>query len=504
MASYQRHANAEVIAKIEAIFENIADSLLNEENPYVPVNDIFIPLRNKKHTPLNGNAPSLFDAEPSDGFTNVSFPAKGRPKEAWRFTVLIRILDLMHEALCDNVIVSKRNIYYKDPALFKTQLTVDYYVDIIAYTFGVSRLALNVTAAAKGLVAGNFILKRPDGTQAYRKPGVPQLIDDPHDVQAIDISGVAWILVIEKEVCLWSKGVFSADGPQSTFRTLASSNLQQSSRAGNGIMLTAKGYPDISTRSFLRLLSGSHDLDSISPPIYALTDFDPDGLAIMSTYKHGSFKLSHESAGLNVQGIQWLGVKSQDVLAGNGQNEYNGLLRLSGRNRKKAVDMLERSEMLQEGSKEEEWRRELQIMLMLNVKAEMEVLAEGEGGVKGWVEEKLLANGTSLAADEDLLETHQLADITLGEDRFPSLQANEEDFLLDTHGTPEMSAVGEGSPSLEADEDLLDTYQMADTAFADEGSPISQLDEDLLETHQVGDMSLAEEDSPGLEWDEEL
>ncbi len=81
--------------------------------------------------------------------------------------VLIRILDLMHEALIDNVIVSKRcvstiwnpstsirisltlqcrNIYYKDPALFKTQFTVDYYVDIIAHTFGVSRLALNVVS----------------------------------------------------------------------------------------------------------------------------------------------------------------------------------------------------------------------------------------------------------------------------------------------------------------------------------------------------------------------
>ena len=62
-------------------------------------------------------------------------------------------------------------------------------MDIFAYTFGVSRLALNVvsrqrepllgtsltfydlqTAAAKGLVAGNFIIKRVDGTQAWRKP----------------------------------------------------------------------------------------------------------------------------------------------------------------------------------------------------------------------------------------------------------------------------------------------------------------------------------------------
>lgn len=82
--------------------------------------------------------------------------------------VIMRILDLMHEALCDNVIVSKRcpsrwnsiwvrilltfryrNIYYKDPVLFKTQLTVDYYVDIIAYTFGVSRLALNVVGGER-------------------------------------------------------------------------------------------------------------------------------------------------------------------------------------------------------------------------------------------------------------------------------------------------------------------------------------------------------------------
>ena len=82
--------------------------------------------------------------------------------------VILRILDLVHEALCENTIVSKRcasiiledssqyqellnsqcrNIYYKDPELFKTQRTVDRYVDKIAYTFGVSRLALNVVSS---------------------------------------------------------------------------------------------------------------------------------------------------------------------------------------------------------------------------------------------------------------------------------------------------------------------------------------------------------------------
>ena len=86
MASSHRSANVEVIAKIEAIFENIADSLINEENLYVPLKDIFIPLRYKKQATSNGDAPNRFDAQPSDDFTNVSFPARGRPKEAWRFS----------------------------------------------------------------------------------------------------------------------------------------------------------------------------------------------------------------------------------------------------------------------------------------------------------------------------------------------------------------------------------------------------------------------------------
>ena len=183
---------------------------------------------------------------------------------------------------------------------------------------------------------------------------------------------------------------------------------------------------------------------------------------------------------MNVSSIQWLGIQSRDVLAGNGQDEYSGLLKLTARDRKKAADMLERSEVLQEGGAEKEWRRELQVMLMLNVKAEMEILAEREGGVKGRIEEKLFESVTSLPGDEDLLETHQLADMTLDYENFPSLPANEE-FLLETHETSDVPAVGGGSPSLqtEGDEDLLDIYQMTDISPADESSPSLEWDEEL-------------------------
>ena len=249
----------------------------------------------------------------------------------------------------------------------------------------------------------------------------------------------------------------------------------------------------------------------------------------MSTYKYGSLNLSHENAGLNVPSIQWLGIQSRDVLARNEHDEYSGLLRLSARDRKKAADMLEKSEVLQEGGMEKVWRRELQVMLMLNVKAEMEVLADRQGGVKGWVEEKLLEKGTDLHAHDDLLEMHQLPDVRLNEKDLPSPQADE-DFLLDAHETPDMRTEGGDPPSLQADEDLLETHQLADMTLdeddllglqADEdfmldthemtdmptvggGSPRLQMDEDLLDTYEMADISPADASSASFEWDEEL
>ena len=151
--------------------------------------------------------------------------------------------------------------------------------------------------------------------------------------------------------------------------------------------MQAKGYPDLLTRRFLHLLSTFKDSDHHPPPIYAFTDFDPDGIAIMSTYKHGSWNLSHESAQLIVPRLQWLGIQSEDVMI---DRDCKGLLRLSGRDRRKAIKMLENSPVFRDDGGEVEWRREIQVMLMLNVKAEMEMLGEREGGVAAFVESKLI------------------------------------------------------------------------------------------------------------------
>ena len=75
MASAQRSATLEVIAKIEEIFENITNSLLRED-------EMKIPLRCKES---QSTTLDMLEAELSCKLTIVSFPAK-TSQEAWRFS----------------------------------------------------------------------------------------------------------------------------------------------------------------------------------------------------------------------------------------------------------------------------------------------------------------------------------------------------------------------------------------------------------------------------------
>jgi meiotic recombination protein SPO11 len=152
-------------------------------------------------------------------------------------------------------------------------------------------------------------------------------------------------------------------------------------------------------------------------PIYAFVDLDPDGIAILSTYKYGSYRLAHESVGagdtpaLSLPKLRWLGVKrhhisrfpviDSDTDTGT-IPELQGLMRLTTRDRTKATRMLE-WDICCEAGPEQDWRCELQTMLTLNVKAEMQILDEVQGGVVGFLSNELHRTeqeGTGLAVDK--------------------------------------------------------------------------------------------------------
>ena len=152
-----------------------------------------------------------------------------------------------------------------------------------------------------------------------------------------------------------------------------------------------KGYPDYSTRGFIRKLfdARSQTQPYRRPQFFALVDGDPDGLAILATYKYGSMAAAHENPQLNVRGLRCLGLHVSDVVAGADPCGDDALMRLTARDRRKIVTMLCRNPVFAVDGPELDWRAELQRMLMLNVKAELEILYDWEGGLERWIDRRM-------------------------------------------------------------------------------------------------------------------
>lgn len=161
--------------------------------------------------------------------------------------------------------------------------------------------------------------------------------------------------------------------------------------------IQGKGYPDLCTRSFLRLLSmagqpnsePTSSTQSSMRPICMLVDGDPDGMGIMSTYKHGSIAHLHENANLSVGSIEWLGLRTSEMASEAGSLDDGSFIPLTLRDRRKAIAMLTRSPVFGDHGPEPKWRAELQRMLLMNYKAEIEALYERQGGVEAWLDCKL-------------------------------------------------------------------------------------------------------------------
>ncbi|KAL1644391.1 endodeoxyribonuclease [Diplodia intermedia] len=221
------------------------------------------------------------------------------------------------------------------------------------------RVEIIAECAAKGLVTGDLTVLKADGVSIYK-------FDDPsgHLIPSIEDGDAMQtkaerVLVVEKE---------------------------------------GKGYPDLSTRIFLHRLSAVSSMGNLTMPILALVDLDPDGLSIMCTYKYGSIALAHEGDSVKVPNMQWLGIKSVDVFPiadpepevpqTLNVHQTDGLLSLSYRDRRKASRMLCKQPHSEDDSYSE-LKRELQVMLMLNVKAELEILESRDDGLGIWLLDQL-------------------------------------------------------------------------------------------------------------------
>ncbi|GAV68802.1 TP6A_N domain-containing protein, partial [Cephalotus follicularis] len=256
---------------------------------------------------------------------------------AHRIDVLLRVLLIVQQLLQENRHGSKRDIYYMHPSLFSDQSVVDRAINEICILLQCSRHNLNVVSVGNGLVMGwlRFL-------EAGRKF---DCINSPSTVNIVSVA--QYILVVEKE---------------SVFQRLANDQFCNRNRC---IVITGRGYPDVSTRRFLRLL-----IENLCLPSYCLVDSDPYGFDILTTFRFGSMQMAYDAKFLRVPGIQWLGAFPSD-------SEKYGLpqqclLPLTAEDKKRAEAMLLRCYLKREAP---QWRSELELMLQRGVKFEIEALS---------------------------------------------------------------------------------------------------------------------------------
>ncbi|KAM6579340.1 hypothetical protein CsatA_003114 [Cannabis sativa] len=281
-----------------------------------------------------------------------------RENQVHRIDVLLRVLLIVQKLLQENKHGSKRDIYYMHPAVFSDQSVVDRAINDICILMQCSRHNLNVVSVGKGYAPEltswhKFVmgwLRFSESEKIFdciNRPStahpIPVHVEEVKDVVSI----AKYILVVEKE---------------SVFQRLANDQFCNKNRC---IVITGRGYPDIPTRRFLRLL-----IDTLHLPAYCLVDCDPYGFDILCTYRFGSMQMAYDSKILRVPEIKWIGVFPSDFDKYCIPNQC--FLPLTPEDKRKTESMLLRCYLQREVP---QWRLELEVMLQRGVKFEIEALS---------------------------------------------------------------------------------------------------------------------------------
>ncbi|KAG0084822.1 endodeoxyribonuclease, partial [Podila epicladia] len=271
-------------------------------------------------------------------------------KKSWHVAAsIIRAVDLVHNNLSQDVVSTKRDIFYRDIPTFRRQARVDAIVEDLACTFQTPRSCLNVVAASRSVVYGSvrFTLKvsrhtldpmDAEGSEdSASSDSIRYASGRREEISYTDFNTLVSVPAIESEVLRIeihpeTRYVLVIE-KEATLSHLISIGFCESH--GPCILLTSKGYPDRVSRRLLKRISdmvqdGVYFLDrpfdlnpsilkapcsssaSLHIPLLAMVDCDPYGIDIYLTYRCGSFKSAYDNENLAVSTLQLLGQLPSD------------------------------------------------------------------------------------------------------------------------------------------------------------------------------------------------
>jgi len=261
--------------------------------------------------------------------------------------ITMRILELVHFLLEENIHATKREVFYNDPALFREQDKSDDALEDIAAMLNTTRDSLHVVAAAKGAVVGRLRFREGGDLIDCTRQGtggkaITPFIDTITDIE----SDAEFILLVEKDAA---------------FLRLAEDRFYNKYPS---IIITGKGQPDIATRMFVKKL-----VRELKIPVLGLMDSDPYGMKILLVYSIGSKRLSYETTFLATPDIKWLGVLPSDL----DKYKIPKAARLKLTKADLRIGKLLKNEPFMR--KRKRWLKELELMLKNKEKAEIQALA---------------------------------------------------------------------------------------------------------------------------------
>ncbi|KAM3735926.1 hypothetical protein ACB098_10G124400 [Castanea mollissima] len=335
---------SEVRARIEVAVLNFLRILTS---PAPAISDL--PLINRKSS--NRRVSQGLLTEVSWIFLSHSFCTRSlmRANAAKAFIRVWKVMEMCFQILVQEKRVTQRELFYKllcdSPDYFTSQLQVNRTIQDVVALLRCSRFSLGIMASSRGLVAGRLLLQESNeevvdcsacGSSGHAISGDLNLLE-----KLILKTDARYIIVVEKHA------IFQRLAEDRMFNQIPS------------ILITAKGYPDIATRFLLHRLSRAFpDL-----PILALVDWNPAGLGILCTFKFGSIGMGLEAYRYACN-VKWLGLRGDDLQLIPEQS----MVPLKQRDLQIATSLMS-SEILQEN-----YRKELAVMVQLGQRVEIEAL----------------------------------------------------------------------------------------------------------------------------------
>ncbi|KAH9652269.1 Meiotic recombination protein SPO11-1 [Citrus sinensis] len=215
---------------------------------------------------------------------------------ARRIDILLSVLLIVQKLLQENIHMSKRDIYYMHPSLYSEQSIVDQAINDICILLQCSRHNINVVGICWERVSSSYLKNLENllfyhvsmvmGWLRFLESGAKfDCINSPNDDCYSHETIIMYIL-------------------DAVFHRLANDQYCTRNRC---IVITGRGYPDISTRRFLRLL-----IEKLRLPTFCLVDCDPYGFDILTTYRFGSMQMAYDAKFLRIPEMHWLGAFPSD------------------------------------------------------------------------------------------------------------------------------------------------------------------------------------------------